>query len=82
VPNNPNPIPTLVNLFPQQLITATINIPPTINTLTFVDPMGEFFGVFELEFSVKFFEKVLQFATFSPQKGETFNMLYKRLLKL
>jgi len=29
VPNNPDPVPTLVNLSPQQLITATTNIPPT-----------------------------------------------------
>jgi hypothetical protein len=28
VPNNPNMVPTSINLFPQQLITATANIPP------------------------------------------------------
>jgi hypothetical protein len=43
VPNNPDPIPTLVNLSLQQLIVATTNIPPTINAPTFADPMGEFF---------------------------------------
>jgi hypothetical protein len=35
-----------------------------------------------LEFSIKSFEKILQLATFSRQKDETFKMLYKRLLKL
>jgi hypothetical protein len=29
--NNPNMVPTLVNISPQQLIVATANIPPTIN---------------------------------------------------
>jgi hypothetical protein len=31
VPNNPDLVPTSVNLFPPQLIVTTINIPPTIN---------------------------------------------------
>jgi hypothetical protein len=31
MPNNPNSIPTSVNLFPQQLIIGTTNIPPTTN---------------------------------------------------
>jgi hypothetical protein len=44
--------------------------------------MGEFFRVFELEFSVKIFEKNLQLTTFSRQKDETLKMLYRRLLKL
>ncbi len=44
--------------------------------------MGEFFRVFELEFTIKNFEKILQLATFSRQKDETFKMLYMRLLKL
>jgi hypothetical protein len=43
VPNNPNMVPTSINLSPQQLITAIANILPTIDALTFVDPMGEFF---------------------------------------
>jgi hypothetical protein len=43
VPNNPDPIPTSVNLSPQQLIVATANIPPTTNAPAFADPMGEFF---------------------------------------
>ncbi len=43
VPNNPDPVPTLVNLFPQQLIAATANIPSTIDAPTFADPMAEFF---------------------------------------
>jgi hypothetical protein len=44
--------------------------------------VGEFFRVFELEFTIKNFEKILQLATFSRQKDETFKMLYMRLLKL
>jgi len=43
VPNNPDPIPTSINLSPQQLIVATANIPPTTDAPTFVDPVGEFF---------------------------------------
>jgi len=82
MPNNPTPVPTSVNLFPQQLIVATTNIPPTIDAPTFADPVGEFFRVFELEFPVKSFEKILQLTTFSQQKDETLNMLYRRLLKL
>jgi len=43
VPNNSDPIPTSINLSPQQLIVATANIPPTTNAPAFVDPVGEFF---------------------------------------
>jgi hypothetical protein len=43
VPNNPDPVPTLVNLSPQQLIAVTANIPPTIDAAAFADPVGEFF---------------------------------------
>jgi hypothetical protein len=82
VPNNPDPVPTLVNLSPQQLIAATANIPPTTNAPAFVDPVGEFFRILELEFLVKSSEKILQLATFSRQKDETLKMLYRRLLKL
>ncbi len=82
VPNNPNPLPTLVNLSSQQLIVLTTNIPPTIDAPAFVDLMREFFRVLELEFLVKSFEKILQLATFSQQKDETLEMLYRRLLKL
>jgi hypothetical protein len=65
MPNNPDPILTLVYIFPQQLIAPTANIPPTIDAPAFVDPMGEFFRILQLEFSVKNFEKILQFTTFS-----------------
>jgi hypothetical protein len=44
---------TLVNLSPQQLIITTTNNPPTIDALTFVNLVGEFFRILELEFSVK-----------------------------
>jgi hypothetical protein len=53
VPNNPDPVPTSINLSPQQLITATTNIPPTTNAPAFADPVGEFFRIFELEFPIK-----------------------------
>ncbi len=82
VPNNLDPVPTSVNLSPQQLIATTANIPPTIDASAFVDPMGEFFRILELEFPVKSFEKNLQLATFSQQKDETLKMFYRRLLKL
>jgi hypothetical protein len=77
MPNNPDPVLILVNLSPQQLIVVTANIPPTIDA-----PMGEFFRVLELEFSVKSFEKKLQFATFFRQKDETLKMLYRKFVKL
>jgi len=84
MPNNPGPVPTSikVNLFPQQLIVATTNIPPTTDALAFAHPMKEFFRVLELENLVKSFEKFLQLATFFQQKDETLKMLYNRLLKL
>ncbi len=65
MPNNPDLVLTLVNLFPQQLIATTANIPPTINVLVFVDPVREFFQVLELEFPIKSSKKILQLATFS-----------------
>jgi hypothetical protein len=43
LPNNPDPVPTSINLSPQQLIVTTANIPPTIDALAFVDPVGDFF---------------------------------------
>jgi hypothetical protein len=76
VPNNPNLVPTSVTLSLQQLITTTANIPPTIDAPAFANPMGEFFQVLELDFSIKNFEKILQLATFSRQKDETFKMFY------
>jgi hypothetical protein len=59
VSNNPDPVPTSVNLSPQQLIAATVNIPPTIDAPTFVDPVREFFRILKLEFQVKSSEKIL-----------------------
>jgi len=64
VPNNPDPVPTSINLSPQQLIAATANIPPTTDAPTFADPVGEFCRILELEFPVKSSEKILQLATF------------------
>jgi hypothetical protein len=55
VRNNPNLVPTLINLFPQQIIVTTTNILPTINAPAFVNPMREFFRDLELEFSIKKF---------------------------
>jgi hypothetical protein len=82
VPNNPDLVSISINLSPQQFIVVTINILPTIDTPSFANPMEEFFRVLELKFQVKSSEKILQFATFSRQKDETFKMLYKRFLKL
>jgi hypothetical protein len=82
VPNNPNPVPTSVNLSPQQLIVVTTNIPPTTDALAFANPVAEFFRILELEFPIKSSKNILQLATFSRQKDETLKMLYKRLLKL
>jgi len=62
VPNNPNSVPTPVNLSPQQLIAATTNIPPTTDALAFADPVGKLFRILELEFRVKSFEKILELA--------------------
>jgi hypothetical protein len=41
VPNNPDLVPTLINLSPRQLIVVTKNIPPTINAPAFLDPVEE-----------------------------------------
>jgi hypothetical protein len=43
MPNNPNSKPTSVNLSPQQLIIVTTKNPPTKDSPTFANPMGEFF---------------------------------------
>jgi hypothetical protein len=64
IPNIPYSIPTLINLSFQQLIVTITNIPPTIDAPAFANPVGEFFRVLELEFSVKCFEKNLHVATF------------------
>jgi hypothetical protein len=82
VSNNPDPVPTSINLSPQQLIIVTVNNPPTTNAPVFADLVGEFFRTLELEFLVKSSEKNLQLATFSRQKDETLKMVYRRLLKL
>jgi hypothetical protein len=65
MPNNPDLVPIVVNFSPQQFIVATANIPPTIDALAFTNPVGEFFWVLELEFSVKSSENILHFTTFS-----------------
>jgi hypothetical protein len=59
MPNNLDPVLTSVNLSPQQLNPVTASIPPTINAPAFVNSVGEFFRVLELEFLVKSFEKIL-----------------------
>jgi hypothetical protein len=53
MPNNLDPVPTLVNLSLQQLIVVIVNIPPTIDAPAFADHVGEFFQVLELEFLIK-----------------------------
>jgi hypothetical protein len=59
VPNIPDPVPTSVNISPQQLIVITANIPPTIDATAFADPVGELFRVLELEFPVKSSKTIL-----------------------
>jgi len=41
--NNPDLVPTSINLSLQQLIAVTANILPTTDVLAFADPVGEFF---------------------------------------
>jgi hypothetical protein len=43
MPNNPDLVPILINLFLQQFIIATTNILPTIDAPTFVDIVGNSF---------------------------------------
>jgi hypothetical protein len=43
MPNNPYAVPTSLNFFPQQLIVAAANNPPTIDALAFADPVGNCF---------------------------------------
>jgi hypothetical protein len=57
MPNNLDPVPISVNLFHQQLIATTVNIPPTIDALAFADLVGEFFRVLELEYWLKVLKK-------------------------
>jgi hypothetical protein len=59
MPNNLDPVPTSINLCPQQLIVTTTNIPPTIDAPAFADLVRELFQILELEFLVKSFEKNL-----------------------
>ncbi len=53
VPNNLDPVPTSVNLSPQQFIVVTANILPTIDATIFANLVGEFFRVLKLEFLIK-----------------------------
>jgi hypothetical protein len=82
LPNNPDSVPTSIIFSPQQLIIATVNIPPTIDAVALANLLGEFFRILELEFPVKSSNKILQLVTFSRQKDETLKMLYMRLFKL
>jgi hypothetical protein len=59
MPNNPDPVPTSINIFPQQLITIITNSPPTTNAPAFANPVVEFFQILELEFPVKSSENFL-----------------------
>ncbi len=63
-PNNPDRILTSINFSPQQFISTTTNILPTIDAPSFVNLVGEFFRVLELKFSIKNLLKNLLLATF------------------
>jgi hypothetical protein len=43
MPNNPDAVLILINLYPKQFIIATANNPPTMDAPAFADQMGEFF---------------------------------------
>jgi hypothetical protein len=43
IPNNLDLVPTLVNLYPQQLIVVIANISPTVNAPTFAIHWGNSF---------------------------------------
>jgi hypothetical protein len=58
-PNNPYMVPTSIKKIPEQLIVTIANIPPTIDAPTFVDHVGEFFRILELEFPIKIFEQIM-----------------------
>jgi hypothetical protein len=57
--NNPDPEFTSINFFPQWFIVVIANIPPTIDALACVDPVGEFFRILKVKFPIKSFEKKL-----------------------
>ncbi len=52
-------VPTSIKKIPEQLIVTIANIPPTIDAPTFVDHVGEFFRILELEFPIKIFEQIM-----------------------
>jgi len=68
MPNNPNLVPTSINLSLQQLIVVIANISPTIDAPAFVDLVGKFFRILELKFLIKSSKKIPQLATFSWQR--------------
>ncbi len=57
VPNNPDLVPILVNIFPQQLIATTTNIPPTIDAPAFVDLVKDSFEFLSWNFLLKILKK-------------------------
>jgi len=68
MPHNPDPVPILVNLSPQQLIIVTTNNFPTIDAPAFVDPVGEFFQVLELQFWLRVLKKFYNSPPFFDKK--------------
>jgi hypothetical protein len=55
-------------------------LPPLMHQLLLIQ--WGFFRIFELEFLVKSYKTILQFATFFQQKDETLKMFYNKLFKL
>ncbi len=55
--NNPYLISTSVNIFPQRFIVVIANIPPTIDVLAFVNPLGYSFEFLNWNFQLKVLKK-------------------------
>jgi hypothetical protein len=58
VPNNIDLVPTSINFSPQQLIIATVNIPPTIDAPAFADPVGNSFEFLSWNFRLRVLKKI------------------------
>jgi hypothetical protein len=67
MPNNLDLVLTSINLSLQQFIAITVNILPTIDATTFVNPVREFFRVLEQNFRLKVLKK---FCNLPPSLGK------------
>jgi len=81
VPNNSDLVPISINLFPEQLIAATANNPPTINAPFLLIQWGNSFEFLSWNFRSRVLKKFYNSPSSFNRKIK-FKMLYKRLLKL